>query len=78
MLNQQQGPSPVPEQYKGTLKGFKEVKGKERTVYCKYSDAMNDGDYTISFSKDYKQLDGHYNVDQEGESDANTVSAKKK
>jgi hypothetical protein len=63
--------------YQGTLQDFKEVEGKTRTFSCRYSDEMNDGSYTLTFSEDLKTISGTYEIDGEGYSDSNTVHAKK-
>ncbi len=63
--------------YKGTLADLKEVAGKERTLKFRYRDAMNNGYYVITFSKDLKQLTGTYEIDGDGQSSTNTVTATK-
>ena len=66
-----------PKPYSGKLMSFNETPGKELTLTCRYEDAMNAGSYEISFSKDLKHLTGTYLIDNEGESDANKVTASK-
>ena len=63
--------------YKGTLTDFKAVAGKPMTLSCRYTDEMNSGTYELTFSPDLKSLSGTYEIENEGASDENTVSARR-